>query len=738
VEDAEDVMQETFTRAYRQLHTLRQPDRFPAWISRVALSCAHDLTRRRAREIVMDTHTAFGHRPTDGSAQVALERGDDVTTLLASSLAALPESIRLPVTMRFMEGMSHRAIAEALVITPRAAETRIARGLRRMREHLSRSGREEDCRDLLRTYGVALGATGESLRLAADAVRRLPPHAPADGKRPTALPLALAGGVAAFSIAAGLYGTGQAMWGAVPTASVPDDGYELISVDVPVAPLPEGFLPLADGSVVLYQPRFGDTREGARPAGWSAGVSATTEDAAPGGGAGAAKVTTNIPAAWVSFPRTRGTVTVDVSLKPGLGPDTNLGLYLGNDLGGWSATEGPGVKFCAFAKTSDDEWLYWRPTAGAAERVHVADADDQWRRVRLTFDTARNVYDVQFDGRTVGRDVPAGCDLSAGISAVGFNSGRWRYGEDTPSYFDELRVHAVLAEASAPAAIARRHDPPVIEPTAGSYDAGHAQDPCVVYRDGTYHMWYTARPAWYAGSRRAPTTVSIAYATSTDGRRWTKRGPVLHPTDAWEGLRVSSPVVLADGGQFHMWYRGESGDGGVTAIGHATSPDGVHWVRDALNPVTVDGVVAAEFALGPGTVVKSASGYVMWALRAGRIARLASVDGVSWHDGDALTVDGAAWDVGRATDLCALARDDGHEMWYVADGHIRRATSNDGVRWTPSTLTVAPGPPGDWSYPAIRSVWALADGHGVRVWYAAGAGRIAIGETRMHGSEPAM
>ena len=181
-------------------------DRFPAWISRVALSCAHDLTRRRAREIVMDTHTAFGDRPTDGSAQVALERGDDVTTLLASSLAALPESIRLPVTMRFMEGMSHRAIAEALVITPRAAETRIARGLRRMREHLSRSGREEDCRDLLRTYGVALGATGESLRLAADAVRRLPPHAPADGKRPTALPLALAGGVAAAAPPAGRAG----------------------------------------------------------------------------------------------------------------------------------------------------------------------------------------------------------------------------------------------------------------------------------------------------------------------------------------------------------------------------------------------------------------------------------------------------------------------------------------------------------------------------------------------------
>lgn len=740
-EDAEDVMQETFTRAYGRLRTLRHPDRFPAWVSRVALSCAHDLTRRRAREVVMDTREEYAERPTDGAEQDALERDDDVTDLLTNALAALPESMRLPVTMRFMEGMSHRAIAEALAITPRAAETRIARGVRRMREHLSRSGREGDGRELLRTYGVALAMSADALRSAADAVRRLPPHSPATNSKTGALPLALAGGVSMFSVALGLYGTGSAVWGDPPSTGVPDQGYDLVTLDLGPTGLPDGFRAVADGSVVLYEQRFDVARGGARPSGWSAGVSTTLEEAAPGGGAGAAKVTTNIPAGWVSFPRARGIVTVDISLKPGLGSDTNLGLYLGNDLGGWSDTEGPGVQFCALAKSSNDEWSYVRPGENTTERVYVAEADDQWHSVRLTVDTARNVYDIAFDGEMVGRDVPAGCSLAAGISAVGINSGRWGYSEDAPSYFDELRVHARAEKPDtdvAWVAAPRRHDPPVLTPTPDSYDAGHALDPCVVYRDGVYHMWYTARPAWYLGEGPSQRTTSVAYATSTDGRNWSKRGLALEPTGGWEGLRVSSPAVLAHGGVFHMWYRGESGRYGATDIGHATSPDGVRWTRDPLNPVTVDGSAATRFVHRPGAVVQAELGYVMWAARGGRVARFTSIDGVSWRDeGDALATDGSVWEAGDVADLSVVRRDDGYEMWYVADG-VRGATSDDGVHWTPSGSVVEPGPPGGWSYPTIHSVWALADGAGARLWYAAGGARIAIGETRAPGNEPAM
>ena len=258
------------------------------------------------------------------------------------------------------------------------------------------------------------------------------------------MPFALAGGVAMFSITLGLYGTGRVVWGDAWSVGVPDEGYELVAVDVVPAQLPDGYRPLADGSIVLYEQRFDDLSEGAPPRGWSAGVSASREGTASGG-AGAAKVTTNIPAAWIRFPRARGIVTVDVSLKPGLGSDTNLALSVGNDLGAWSDAEGPGVRFMAFAKTSDDEWVYWRREGESNVPVRVAEADQRWHPVRVTIDTARNVYDLRFDGKTVARDLPTGCDLAAGVSAVGINSGRWGYAEDAASYFDELRVHALLS-----------------------------------------------------------------------------------------------------------------------------------------------------------------------------------------------------------------------------------------------------------------------------------------------------
>ncbi len=736
-EDAEDVMQEAFTRAYQRLNTLRQPDRFAAWVSRVGLSCAHDVARRRGREVVVDTRKAFADRPDRRIDQHAAGRDDDVQRILTNALAALPESMRLPVAMRFMDGMSHRDIAEALAITPRAAETRIARGLRRMREHLARTGREEDGRDLLRTYGLAFGLTPEGLRSALEAIRTLLPHTPDTGNRTGVLPFALAGGVAMFSITLGLYGTGRVVWGDAWSVGVPDEGYELVAVDVVPAPLPDGYRPLADGSIVLYEQRFDDLRDGAAPRGWSAGVSAATTDSAAGG-AGAAKVTTNIPAAWISFPRARGVVTIEASLRPALGSNTNLGLFVGNDVGGWSDSEGPGVQFMAFTKTSNDEWLYRRRDGASTMVVRVADADDRWRRVRLTIDTTRNVYDLQFDGKTVGRDVPTGADLAAGISAVGINSGRWGYAEDTASYFDELRVHAVVAGGTAQIDPRRSHDPPVVEPTPGSYDGGHAQSPSVVYRDGVYHMWYTAQPVRYAGPQPGRTATAVAYATSGDGRTWEKHGVVIEPTGGWEARRVSAPAVLAHRDRFHMWYRGESGAAGAVAIGHATSRDGLRWERDRMNPITVDGGIAATLAHGPGSVVAAGDTYVMWAARGARVARLTSIDGASWHDrGDALALDGAAWDTGDASDPCVIVRDGTYEMWRVADG-LRRATSIDGFHWTPSATVVEPGPPGDWSYPAIRHVWALADGAGVRLWYAAGAARIAIGETRWRGEVPAM
>lgn len=103
--------------------------------------------------------------------------------------------------------------------------------------------------------------------------------------------------------------------------------------------------------------------------------------------------------------------------------------------------------------------------------------------------------------------------------------------------------------------------------------------PIVVRRKDGYHMWYTGQ----ANGRSR-----IGYATSADGKTWTRQspGPVLVPSAPWEGVAVMCPDVMWDGaaGLWKMWYSaGQQYE--PNAIGYATSRDGLKWEKYGGNPV---------------------------------------------------------------------------------------------------------------------------------------------------------
>ncbi|MCL5874972.1 MAG: hypothetical protein M1114_00675 [Candidatus Dependentiae bacterium] len=95
----------------------------------------------------------------------------------------------------------------------------------------------------------------------------------------------------------------------------------------------------------------------------------------------------------------------------------------------------------------------------------------------------------------------------------------------------------------------------------------------------------------------------IGLAYSVDGLFWTRYGtePVLIPSNNsadWDGEYIYQPSIIQVNGIWHMYYSGSNGlpigsAGNTTAhgIGHATSIDGIHWVKDA-NPIfyILDGV----------------------------------------------------------------------------------------------------------------------------------------------------
>jgi predicted GH43/DUF377 family glycosyl hydrolase len=119
----------------------------------------------------------------------------------------------------------------------------------------------------------------------------------------------------------------------------------------------------------------------------------------------------------------------------------------------------------------------------------------------------------------------------------------------------------------------------------GGWDAGQAGIHAVIADGGTYLAWYIGSGAGLSGE--------LGYATSTDGVTWTKYAgnPVLWPLGyGWDGYGMTNPAVVFDG-TYHMWY---TGYGSVVQIGHASSPDGVNWVRQpAYPPVLTPGPAGA-------------------------------------------------------------------------------------------------------------------------------------------------
>ncbi len=141
--------------------------------------------------------------------------------------------------------------------------------------------------------------------------------------------------------------------------------------------------------------------------------------------------------------------------------------------------------------------------------------------------------------------------------------------------------------------------------SAGSYDDYYVLSPYVLFDAGVYKMWYTGIDGSYA---------RLMYATSPDGRNWTKRGLSLDigPPSSEERAAVADAMVLRDVGGFHLWYSGS--DGSQTRIFYATSQDGFSWTRHGrvLDTGGLAGGEDSQIAGQPSVVRTSPSAYGMW------------------------------------------------------------------------------------------------------------------------------
>ena len=133
-EDAEEVVQDVFLRAFRSIKRFREDQPLDHWLLKITTNSARNLLRARYREARRRSEYAEFLRtsartvaPTDSRRSATLER----------AMAELDPATRLAIVLRFIEGQTFREISAQLGLGESAVKMRVRRGLERLRKRLS-------------------------------------------------------------------------------------------------------------------------------------------------------------------------------------------------------------------------------------------------------------------------------------------------------------------------------------------------------------------------------------------------------------------------------------------------------------------------------------------------------------------------------------------------------------------------------------------------------------------------
>jgi len=143
-EEARDLSQETFLRAYRALKAFKGEARFSSWLYQVALNVCRDrMRRKRGRSFVsLDELDEAGQSLPAFTGPSALEIAErnDVARAVSAAVAALPEEQREVIVLKEYQGLTFLEIAEILGLPMSTVKTRLYRGLGQLRERLEQQG----------------------------------------------------------------------------------------------------------------------------------------------------------------------------------------------------------------------------------------------------------------------------------------------------------------------------------------------------------------------------------------------------------------------------------------------------------------------------------------------------------------------------------------------------------------------------------------------------------------------
>ena len=279
-----------------------------------------------------------------------------------------------------------------------------------------------------------------------------------------------------------------------------------------------------------------------------------------------------------------------------------------------------------------------------------------------------------------------------------------------------------------PSTVIKYYNNPVLSTSVGKFDSTALRGNSVICDGGLYKMWYGG----YDGNPN-----KIGYATSIDGRNWTKQNsgnPVLTwgSSGAWDDSGLYMLYVMKDGSTYKMWYTGQHT---AYKIGYATSSDGIAWTKYASNPVFAgDGSGFDSSWVAGASVLKDGSTYKMWyfgnnggGAGSDRIGYAWSSDGTTWsrRANAVLSTSSGKFDSSSQSHPHVLKINQKYYMYYTGyDGSNYRigvAESWDGINWTKMNSGNAVLTLGVWDSSVLIEHSAVRLAYQYYIYYAGGA-----------------
>lgn len=130
-EDAEDILQESFSDAFRKLRSFRFESTFGAWLKTIVINRSINHIRRRKAEIITDSV------PEEPETEESSEKDLNLDARkVFKAIENLPDGYRIVLTLYLLEGYDHTEIAEILDISESTSKTQYMRAKNRLKQLL--------------------------------------------------------------------------------------------------------------------------------------------------------------------------------------------------------------------------------------------------------------------------------------------------------------------------------------------------------------------------------------------------------------------------------------------------------------------------------------------------------------------------------------------------------------------------------------------------------------------------